>query len=245
MVIFLNSPQHYNKAMKPLPDIVKKYFDLSRSLRVRKIKEAHILQSGYLRELRDKRWLKFDARENLGVSEKKFVWDARVSWKSHLHIHVNDRLTAAGGEGRVSCFGLPIARSRPGTKMNSSSVCRYLAEGVWAPGILSSPDVEWSAIDDHTARAKLNDPYQLELVFHFRDNGEVDTIFAPARWGKFEHGLEEKPWEVRLGEYFDQDGFHLPRTAIVGWYIDDVWVPVWKGFVEKIMFVEGNNGIQE
>ena len=117
--------------------------------------------------------------------------------------------------------------------MNSGALHRYLAEAVWYPtALLPSAKLRWTAIDDDTALATLTDnEVSVALEFRFNATGEVASIFTPGRWGKFEGGYKQVPWEGHFRTYVTRDGMIVPSEGEVGWYSDGAWRSIWKGTV--------------
>ena len=115
--------------------------------------------------------------------------------------------------------------------MNSGALHRYLAEAVWYPtALLPSAKLRWSPIDDNAALATLTDNgITVSLEFRFNATGEVAGIYSPARWGAFDGGYKQVPWEGHFLEYQSRGGIVVPSEGEVGWYSGGKWRPVWKG----------------
>jgi hypothetical protein len=150
-------------------------------------------------------------------------------------LRVDDRLRAGAGSGEVRLWGLRIAADAGTPEMHSGALHRYLAESVWMPGALRpSERLVWTSLDDTRAVATLSDGgCAVSLEFRFDHAGDVESIFTPARWGKFQGGYREVPWEGRFRDYFEQDGLRLPRQGEVGWYEGGELGLVWKGRVAE------------
>jgi hypothetical protein len=76
-----------------------------------------------------------------------------------------------------------------------------------------------------------NDDISVSLEFRFNAAGEVASVFTPGRWGKFEDGYKQVPWEGHFRNYVTRDGMVIPLEGEVGWYSDGEWRSVWKGTV--------------
>ena len=123
-----------------------------------------------------------------------------------------------------------MASESGGHELNSGSLHRYLAEGVWYPTALLPPSVVWSSIDGGAAQATLKDRGTIvALEFRFNDMGEVTSIYAPRRFGRFDGGYMQVPWEVHIRDYEVRSGVRVPTYGEVGWYEDGVCETVWKG----------------
>ena len=96
--------------------------------------------------------------------------------------------------------------------------------------LLPSAKLRWSAIDANTALATLTDNgVSVSLEFRFDATGEVTGIYTPARWGTFDGGYRQVPWEGHFRDYRERDGIVAPSEGEVGWYSEGKWRAVWKG----------------
>jgi hypothetical protein len=201
----------------------------------RHIAAVRLRQRGTLRtDVRGDRWLPFEAEQLIVPGACGFVWNAQVALASLVHIGVRDALVAGEGSGEVSLQSAWTIRSQRGlAEVTSGSLHRYLAEGLWCPTVLWPSEVlQWTAIDDSRALATLTaDGTAVSLEFRFTDSGEVSSIYTPGRWGAFGDGYHQVAWGGRLDDYQSLAGVRIPMRAQVGWYVDGVWAPVWRGQV--------------
>lgn len=201
----------------------------------REIRLVRIGQVGRLRTgVGSDRWMRFEAEHTASPTATGFVWNARVHVAPLLHVRVRDSLVAGEGSGQVSLLSAVTVASAAATpEMNSGALHRYLAEAVWYPtALLPSEKLRWTPIDDHRALATLTERgAAVSLEFRFADSGEVTAIFTPARWGTFDGGYRQLPWEGHFGRYERRDGIMVPMEGNVGWYLDGEWRTVWRGTV--------------
>ena len=218
-----------------LPAPVARY--LSRVLQQQQpiIRLAHFTQAGTLKtDVDGNRWLKFEASQLVAPPVVGFLWDARVAVAPLLHVRVRDALIAGHGSGQVSLLSaFTVAAAGGNLEMNSGALHRYLAEAVWYPtALLPSANLRWQSIDDRTALATLTaDGVTVSLEFRFSAADEVVGIYTPARWGTFDGGYRQMPWEGHFRNYANRDGMRVPTEGEVGWYVDGEWRSVWKGTV--------------
>jgi hypothetical protein len=218
-----------------LPPPVARYLRLAvRS--PQQIQEVRIGQRGTLRtSLTTERWMPFEAEHLVVPPARGFLWNARCQAAPLVHVRVRDALIDDVGSGQVSLFSaLTVKAVAGGIEMNSGSLHRYLAEAVWYPtALLPQPGLEWTPIDAKRARATLSSgDTTVSLEFRFADSGEVSGIYTPGRWGAFEGGYRQVPWEGHFRDYRERNGFLVPTEGEVGWYTDNNdWRVVWKGTV--------------
>lgn len=202
---------------------------------------AELRQTGTLRAdaLRE-RWLRFDACQQVAPGRPGFLWDARVSLGLPLlHLRVRDAFIDGQGSGQVSlgsAFRLAAAAGTP--EMNSGALHRFLAEAVWYPtALLPSAALRWSALSDDRALATLTaQGVTVALEFRFNAADEVSGIYTPARWGAFDGGYRQLPWEGHFSAYEDRGGVIVPTRGEVGWHLQGQWRRVWQGSLTQARY---------
>jgi hypothetical protein len=199
----------------------------------RQLQLVRLKQLGTLRtDVRSERWMSFEADHVIAPRSTGFVWNARVRVAPLLHVRVRDSLVEGRGAGQVSLLSAFTVAEDAGTpEMNSGSLHRYLAEAVWYPtALLPTEKLRWNVIDTNSALATLTDHgMSVSLEFRFSDTGEVTGIYTPARWGSFDGGYKQVPWEGHFGSYEEKMGLFVPTEGEVGWHFDNEWQAVWKG----------------
>lgn len=228
----------------PLP--VERY--LNRILRGSQlyISEMRMQQHGRLRtNPHGSRWLRFDAHHTAFPRRTEFIWDARVRMFPGIHVSVRDSYIFGKGAGESKLLSLWTIERRAGDEaMNSGSLHRYLAEAVWYPtALLPSEYLEWSSIDDGRALATLSHAgTTVSLEFWFGENDEVTGIFSPGRWGLFDGGYKQVPWEGHFRDYTEVCGIRIPAYGEVGWYVSGQWNSVWEAHIDTPHFVFDREG---
>ena len=226
-----------------LPAPVARYFARVLQQEQPIIQLARFTQTGTLRtDTKSDRWLKFEASQIVVPPTIGFLWNARVVMAPLLHVRVRDALIAGQGSGQVSFLSaFTVAAAGGNLEMNSGALHRFLAEAVWYPtALLPSAKLRWSAIDDDTALATLTDNgVTVSLEFRFNAAGEVAGIYTPARWGTFDGGYQQVPWEGHFRNYVNRGGIVVPSEGEVGWYVDGKWRSVWKGTITELSYELG------
>ena len=228
------APSSAVQELDSLPPPVARY--LRRALPQRRtIGIVRMRQAGRLRtDVRSERWMPFEAEHTAAPRAVGLVWNARVHVAPLLHVAVRDAYVAGEGSSHVSLLSaLPVSAARGTPEMNSGSLHRFLAEAVWYPtALLPGSNVRWTAIDAGRALATLTDHgVSVSLEFRFTETGDVSGIYTPSRWGTFEGGYEQRPWEGHFRDYRMRDGVLVPTNGDVGWYAGDRWHAVWEGTI--------------
>jgi hypothetical protein len=182
-------------------------------------------------------WRPFVATHHAATQPPGFVWDARIRMAPGLTIRVRDALLNGSGSMHASIAGLRTVAHAAGTPdMAEGALHRYLAEAVWFPtALLPSMGVEWTAIDDSTARATLRSgETQVWLDFYFGEDGLVRRVYTPARARAVDNGSVPTPWQATFSRYERRSGLLIPLEGEVAWLLPDGPQPYWRGRLTKV-----------
>lgn len=223
-----------------LPPPVARYFrhvltDGQKLIRTTKMHQSGVLRTSTTTE----RWFSFTASQLVVPPATGFVWNAKVGMLLATHVRVLDSYSAGMASGRVSLLSAFAFASEAGTpELNSGALHRYLAEAVWYPtALLPQSGVMWSPINDHSAMATLTDRGTIvSLEFRFNEVGEVTGIYSPGRFGSFNDGYKQVPWEGHFRDYQLREGMRIPLYGEVGWYDDGTLQTVWKGGLIDVQY---------
>ncbi|GIZ51715.1 DUF6544 family protein [Noviherbaspirillum aridicola] len=201
---------------------------------------ARFRQHGRLRIAPDSpRWLPFEAWQVSTPWAPGFLWHARMALAGPLGLQISDAYMQGEGTGRLALqAAFQLQERGPCPEMNSAALQRYLAEAAWYPaGLLPEAGVRWQALDAHRALATLEDRGTVvALEFRFNDDGDIASVYAPARWRSTREGFVSQAWEGRFGNWQQVAGLRIPLQAEAGWYDDDAWHCVWQGGIRDIAY---------
>lgn len=207
--------------------------------RPRRILAATIEQRGEIRlGAKAGPWRPFTATERFTTGRPRFEWHARVHLAPFVNIDVRDTYAIGAGSIKAMLFGIPIVSQHGRRELNEGALQRYLAEAVWFPtALMSGVALSWDVLDAHNAVAEIRDRRtSVSLMFRFNDEDEVTDIFSPARYRATKQGFVPTPWAVRCRDYFDIDGFRIPRQCEAEWLLPEGPMTYWRGEVTRASY---------
>lgn len=227
-------------ALDTLPPPVARYFRHVLQPGQGMIHSATIRQDGVLRtSVGSDSWARFTARMVAVPAATGFIWSARVALPAACHVQVLDSYIAGIGAGRVDLLSAWTLASDAGSaELNAGALHRYLAEAVWFPtALLPQAGVQWTPIDETSARASVSHGgTTVALEFRFNEDDEVDRIYTPGRYGRFQEGYRQVPWEGHFRDYRERAGMRVPEQGEVGWHLDGGFRLVWQGRVLDVHY---------
>ncbi len=184
-------------------------------------------------------WKPFTSAQQVTTRPPGFVWNGRIAMLPGLPVRVHDAYVAGEGILRASLSGLITLADMRGTPdMNQGELMRYLAEAAWYPtALLPSQGVRWTAVDDTSAKATLQDgDTRVSLLFRFDEQGLIASVLAEARGRTVAGKVIATPWEGRWFNYALRDGMRIPLEGEVAWLLPEGRKPYWRGRITEIRF---------
>ena len=129
-------------------------------------------------------WRLFSSTQRVITQRPGFDWEARIAMLPGLPVHVHDAYIGGEGMLHASLFGLvSVANLRGTPEMAQGELLRWFAEGAWYPtALLPSQGVHWSAVDDRSATATMQDgATSVTLLFRFNADDMIASMRAEAR----------------------------------------------------------------
>jgi hypothetical protein len=189
-------------------------------------------------------WKPFTSTQRVVTRRPGFVWDGRVAAMPGLAVQVHDAYVAGEGILHPAVLGLFTLMDLRGTSAEPGSVAqgeflRWFAETAWYPtALLPSQGVRWSAIDERSAQASLDDGVvSAKLLVHFdAATGLIESVRAEARGRTVDHAVVLTPWEGRWSNYAERDGMRVPMSGEVAWLTPQGRRPYWRGDVSSVRY---------
>jgi hypothetical protein len=179
-----------------LPDPVKRYLRVTRSVGQPRVQSYQLRFRGRIRSAPDSRWMPFEAQQQSFADHptRLFLMRARM-----FGVPVEAFHRAVGGQAtmQVTVAGaFPIEDARGDDMNRAETVTLFNDMCLLAPGTLIGPNIAWEAVDATTARARFTHKDQtIAATLLFTSTGELvnfqsddraraesDGTFAPRRF---------------------------------------------------------------
>lgn len=194
-------------------------------------------QAGEIR--RGDAWRPFTAVQHVSASPPGFVWSARSPVVLGVAMQVVDAFQGGRGTLEARLAGMvAVAEAAPGPELDEGELLRWLAETPLLPtALLPGFGVEWSAVDDSSARATVRSgDTTATLLFRFDDRSEVASIEGTRFRGD---GGERIRWLTRFEDYARRGGMRIPLEGEVAWQPGAEPEPYFRGRITAVAFAAG------
>lgn len=235
------APTHFSlHELQGLPTPVQRYFRVALTPGQPLVRAVRVDQEGTLNTSDSgTQWRAFTARQQIQTQRPGFDWDARVEQWPGVAMFVRDAYVGGAGLLQVALMGaVTLARQQGGAEAARGELMRYLAESVWYPtALLPSQGVQWQAVDDTSARARLSDgDVTVELLFVFNAQGLVEQVRAASRGRQVGARVTLLPWRGRFNHPVRRDGMLVPLEGEVAWLMLGGQQPYWRGRITRLRY---------
>lgn len=232
-------PARYTPEMlATLPAPVQRYFQRVLTPGQPLVVRARVRHEGEF-ALKPDEWRPFTSRELFTVGPPGFVWDASIRMMPLFPVRVRDRYFGGQASMLGAVAGIVKLVDQSGTPgLASGALLRYLAEGAWFPtSLLPCEGVEWTAIDDSTARASLADgSVRVSMDAHFAPTGEMVRLTA-MRERDVNGTSVPTPWEAQHSrELLSVNGMQIPAWGEVSWLLPEGRHSYWRARVVEATY---------
>lgn len=228
------TPTRYNPDdLGAVPAPVRRYFTTVLGPGMPMITVARLAQRGTF-NLSDssQRWVEFRSDQEVVTRRPGFDWDARMRMAPAITMRVHDAYVAGEGQLHAALLGVfPVMTVRGTRAIAEGELMRFLAESPWYPtALLPSQGVQWDSLDAHSARATLADgDVSASLVFHFGDDGLIESVRTERRMRLVAGREEPTPWLGRWSDWRWWNNVMVPARGEVAWLLPEGALPYWRG----------------
>lgn len=184
-------------------------------------------------------WKPFSSTQRVITQRPGFDWEARIAMLPGLPVRVHDAYIAGEGILHASLFGLvSVANLRGTPEMAQGELLRWFAEIAWYPtALLPSQGVQWSAVDDTSATATMQDgATSVTLLFRFNASDLIESVRAKARGRTVAGAVIPTAWEGRWSNYELRDGMRIPIEGEVAWILPEGPKTYWRARITSIVY---------
>ncbi len=234
-------PNAYDpRELDPLPAPVQRYFRAALTEGQPLVAAVTVEHAGtFNMSTGGEKWQPFTSRQRVTTQCPGFVWDARIAVAPGLKARVHDAYVEGEGILHATLLGFLTLVNMRGTRtVAEGELMRFFAETAWYPtALLPSQGVQWTAVDDSSARATLKDgDISLTLLFRFDEAGLIASVRAEARGRTVGREVIPTPWEGRWWRYNLRDGMRVPLEGEVAWILPEGPKPYWRGRITSLSY---------
>ena len=215
-----NVPQ--NK-LEDLPELVQNWLIKTGALEIDKITSVYLQQEALMKmKPTQKKWYEANAEQYFTTYPPSFVWSVKLKMNPLVNIVGRDKFEDGKGEMIIKLLGVfNIVNVKNNSKIDQSTLQRYLAETVWFPSAALSKYIIWEGIDAHSAKATMS--YQgvsSSGIFFFNEKGEFEK-FSAMRYMSPEKDVEPTEWIVEAINSQVLNGVLLPTELKATWKLKE------------------------
>jgi len=203
----------------PLP--VKNYLEKTGVIGKTIPATVRLIQSGRLRETKEKPWMEFRAEEYFTIDPPGFLWIGTVSKLSLPMMQVRDSYRDGKGGMQFRIGSIFKAGNLTGPEMDDATLMRYLNEMMWFPAAFLSDHIAFESIDSASAKISItceDKTASAELIFD--DEGQLVNFIA-GRHRKIDDRFEIESWSTPIDTYSVKENLHLPLGGAGVWLLDE------------------------
>ena len=226
-----------------LPGPVQKWLEFSGVDALQTVQTVYLTQKVRMKSKPGQSgWHQGTADQYFTLDPPAFHWAVELSLNPVLSLSGRDQFSRGQGDMLIKAASiLPMVSVRNIPKLNQASMQRYLAEIVWFPWAVQSPNITWTAIDENTVQATMS--YQGMSgsgTFSFAGSGEF-IRFTALRYKEVDDTAEPVEWIIETRETKKINGINVPVKLSVSWRLEE---GIWTWLELEITGLEYNSRIE-
>ncbi len=207
--------------IKDLPIPVKRWLGYSGIIGRKQIDTVYLRQKGFMKLKPDQKdWMEAEAEQYFTINQPSFIWNVRTSMMG-IPVVGRDLFKDGQGSMQIKLAGLlPVVNVADNSKINESTIQRYLGEIIWFPSAALSDYIKWKPIDNYSARATMSYGGSTgSAVFHFDSTGKL-TKFVALRYRDIED-INPTEWVATVKKHENTSGINIPTKLEISWNLED------------------------
>jgi Family of unknown function (DUF6544) len=205
--------------LKGLPEPVQRHLRQAGVLGRQIPRIVHLRQTGRIRGKADAKWMTFEAEQVYSINPPGFVWRAWLPSRRVPVVFGRDEYLGDQGSVVMKMLGtLPVAHE-DGAELVKAGLMRYLNEMMWFPAAYLGDNIEWSAIDAHSAGIAISDRgMRVAATLYFDDQARLTNFSAP----RFNTATgRQEVWQTPIADYGRLADMNLPAAGQAVWKLPD------------------------
>jgi hypothetical protein len=214
-------PGQLEARVNTLPAPVRRYLHYAIRSGTPSVATARLQHGGVFRTAPDQSWWPIAGEQYFTVGRPGFVWRATVKPIPIAWIEARDRLLDGRGNMLVRAFSTATVADARGAEIDQGSRLRWLAECAWFPYAYVGDDVEWTAIDDQSARMTLRgQELPVTAIVHVDEEGRLTRLRAERYRDTGGGKAVLTSWTGTYAKYGEFGGFRVPTSVDVAWELE-------------------------
>jgi hypothetical protein len=214
------------ESIQRLPSAVQKWLIKSGVIGTERANTVHLKQKGLMRQKPGGKWMPMKAEQCITANLPGFIWNGTMG-NSFIRINGRDKYINGKGNMLIKAMStIPIGNSS-GEEIDQGAMTRFLAEIVWLPSAALNDYIQWTHIDDTTARATMTSGNRtVSGIFYFDCEGDI-IGFEAKRYGNFDGHFSLETWSIRILDYKEFNSIRIGSKCEVTWKLkqgDFTWL---------------------
>lgn len=196
------------------------------------------LENVFLKRVPTGKWMRLKCFQYNSVSEPTRIVYLKNKILGIFPFEARDRCQSGKGNMLIKLLKLFTVADAKGIEMDKSALVTVLSETFILPTYALQDYIEWKAIDDNNAKARLTyNDINVSGTFSFNDKGEMISFYTNDRYSAEKDGTYKKiPWSVRVNNYCKKNGIRFPCEIKVIWHNEGGDFEYFKGEISNIEY---------
>ena len=222
--------QTYHEAqLVGLPAPVQRYFRGVLPEGQHYLRGVRLRHTGQFKAALQQGWTSIEGEEYLVADPPSFIWQGATRWFT-----ARDSYVRGHGHLGVRLLGAVPILCGAGPSYDQGELLRWLGESTWLPtALLPSRQVQWSAVDEDSARLSLTHGGQtVHYLVRFNARHEI----AQCETERYQGETRLLPWIGRFSHYRKVLGVRVPMQLEALWVQDGRQCPYARFTVQELEY---------